>query len=92
MNNRAKFIKSRAKAEKFERMYNVSNEMRKYYEELFSAGVGELRFKNMAVESLLNALSEICAFTDDKLAKKVAEMAKERYHTDVLIHARLLFK
>jgi len=68
---------------------------KKKYEDthaILNAGVWELRFANMSIEFLYNALDEIVSMTSDPLAKKVAEMAKERHNVDKMIHARKLFE
>ena len=48
----------------------------------------ELKFKNMIIESLLNALYEIQSMTNDKIVKKIIDNYIERYNLDVLIHQR----
>jgi hypothetical protein len=53
--------------------------------------VEELRFSNLEVQTFTDALDEIVAMTTDPLAKKVAQMAKEKHNVDKLIHARKLF-
>ena len=58
---------------------------------IIDSAVGELRFANLQIEALYNALDEVGAMTDDPLARKVVEMAKERHNIDKLIHARILF-
>ena len=71
------------------------NSYKKKYEDtqaVLDAWVGELRFSNMCIEFLYNALDEIVSMTSDPLAKKVAEMAKERHKIDKLIHTRTLFE
>lgn len=73
--------------------YNGS--YKKKYEDtqaVLDAGVWELRFANMSIEFLYNALDEIVSMTSDPLAQRVAEMAKERHQVDKLIHARTIFK
>lgn len=75
--------------------WRVENDYQKQYEDtqaILDAGVGELRFSNMSIEFLYNALDEIASMTSDPLAKKVAEMAKERHNVDKMIHARKLFE
>lgn len=59
---------------------------------VLDAGVWELRFSNMSIEFLYNALDEIVSMTSDPLTKKVAEMAMERHQVDKMIHARKLFE
>lgn len=58
---------------------------------LLDAGVVELRFANLQIEALYNALDEIVSMTNDPLAKKLCDMAKERHQTDKMIHSRLIF-
>lgn len=73
----------------------VENAYQKQYEDtqaLLDAGVWELRFANMSIEFLYNALDEIASMTNDPLSKKVAEMAKERHQLDKIIHARTIFE
>lgn len=68
---------------------------KKKYEDthaILDAGVWELRFSNMSIEFLYNALDEIVSMTSDPLTKKVAEMAMERHQVDKMIHARKLFE
>lgn len=75
--------------------FEYEKSYQKKYEDtqaVLDAGVWELRFANMSNEFLYNALDEIVSMTSDPLAKKVAEMAKERHHVDKLIHARNIFK
>lgn len=62
------------------------------HKSLLDTSVGELRFANLQIEALYNALDEIVSMTNDPLAKKVAEMAKERHNIDKMIHARKLFE
>lgn len=59
---------------------------------LIDSAVGELRFANMQIEALYQALDEISTITTDPVTKKVAEMAKERHQTDKIIHTRSLFE
>lgn len=61
------------------------------YEELFMTWVKELRFQLLVRDSLLSTIDEVVAFTDDPLAKKVLELAKEREILDRLIHSRTIF-
>lgn len=61
-------------------------------QDILDAGVGELRFSNMCIDFLYNAIDEIVSMTNDPLAKKVAEMAKERHNVDKMIHARKIFE
>lgn len=44
---------------------------------------------SILADTLVGALDEIVAITNDNLAKKVAQMAKELYETDKLIHERM---
>lgn len=60
-------------------------------EALVKAWVGELRFQLLVRDSLLWAIEEVIAFTDDPLAKQVLLLAKEREALDRLIHARTIF-
>ena len=46
----------------------------------------------MSIEFLYNALDEISSMTRDPLAKRVAEMAKDRHQVDKMINARKLFE
>lgn len=71
------------------------NSYKKKYEDtqaVLDAGVWELRFANMSIDFLYNALDEIVSMTSDPLTKKVAEMAMERHQVDKMIHARKLFE
>jgi len=58
---------------------------------ILAAATWELRFEKMRADSLLQEVREIVTMTNDPLAKKVAEMAIERYHLDSMIHTRLIF-
>ena len=74
--------------------WRVEQDYQKQYEDtqaLLDAWVVELQFANMSIEFLYNSLDEIVAMTNDNLAKKVAEMAKERHQIEKLIHARKIF-
>lgn len=71
------------------------NSYKKKYEDtqaVLDAWVWELRFANMSIEFLYNALDEIVSMTNDPLTKMVANNAKERHQMDKLIHSRKLFK
>lgn len=72
----------------------VNESYKKKYEDIqavLDSSVIELQFANLQIQALYWALDEIVSMTNDPLAKKVAEMAKERHQTDKLIHSRLIF-
>jgi hypothetical protein len=69
----------------------ASDEMRDHYKELFETSISELRFTNMQIEFLYNALDEIRAMTTDNLARESADLSIQRHFLDKLIHARQLF-
>jgi hypothetical protein len=71
--------------------YKKQKALAEHYRDLFTVGVEELRFSNLEVQTFTDALDEIVAMTTDPLAKKVAQMAKEKHNVDKLIHARKLF-
>ena len=66
----------------------ANKELYLHYKELFQSGTSELKFKNMIIESLLNALYEVQAVTNDDMIKKVIDNYIERYNLDLLVHAR----
>jgi len=66
-------------------------EMKEHYEEMYAACVGELKFYRIMNDSLVNALEEVSSMTEDPLAKRVCDLAVERYNIDKMIHARNLF-
>jgi len=69
----------------------ASDEMRDHYKELFETSVSELKFTNMQIEFLYNALDEIRAMTSDPLSRESADLSIQRHLLDKLIHARQLF-
>ena len=75
----------------YKAMWFVSKEMEQHYKWLFETWVKELRFQLLLRDSLLSSIDEVIAMTNDQLAKKVLEMAKERESLDRLIHARTIF-
>lgn len=72
----------------------VNESYKKKYEDIqavLDSSISELQFANLQIQALNGALDEIVSMTNDPLAKKVSEMAKERHMTDKLIHSRLIF-
>lgn len=68
---------------------------KKKYEDslgMIDSSIKELEFELLQINALYNTLDEISVMTTDPLTKKVAEIAKERYQTDKLIHARKIFE
>lgn len=77
------------------KFHDYEESYKKQYEDsnaLLNALVWDIQFANMSIEFLYNALDEIVSMTNDPLAKKVAEMAKERHNVDKIIHTRTIFK
>ena len=68
---------------------------KKKYEDtqaILDAGVWELRFSNIQIEILYNAIEETIVMVNDPLAKKILQNYIERFNLDKLVHSRLLFK
>jgi hypothetical protein len=71
--------------------YKTQKALHEHYESLFHSWVWELRFRLLQIENLQNALEEVQAMTNDRLAKQVCKLAIERNELDKMIHARTLF-
>lgn len=61
-------------------------------ESLVRAGTIELQFANICIENFYNALLEIEEKTNDPIAKKLSEIAREKHNLDKCQHARALFE
>lgn len=75
---------------------DYNKEMKEKYQSLFDTSVSELRFKNMKVDFLLNALNEVEVLcgkgVNQKIIKQVIKNAKERNDIDTIIHNHLILK
>jgi hypothetical protein len=69
----------------------AAKDMKEHYEDLFNAGVRELRFKNICVEHLLTIIDEVYELTKDETIKDLIENGKNRHNLDKIIHAKKIF-